>query len=184
MSDDLVVRFCAPTLAGLKTGSMFSCPYESAEALKRDIREMNIRLGGKGLRVLPLRYREGRALIYFYRPGKLKADLEELEAAAILARIGYPVKNSDRCVARLMNRLEEGPEFPHEIGLFLGYPPEDVRGFIENRAENCKCVGCWKVYGDKAAAEKLFRKYRKCTQVYCSCLAHGFSVERLTVAVH
>ena len=37
--------------------------------------------------------------------------------------------------SRLIKRLNEDAEFPHEIGLFPGYPPEDVRGFIENRAE-------------------------------------------------
>lgn len=184
MPEELVVRFCAPTLAGMKTGSMFSCPYDSAQELRRDIREMNRRLGRKGLRVLPLRYQNRRALIYVYRPKRLEADLEELDAVSILTGMGYPVGSSNRCVAKLVQRLREEPEFPHEIGLFLGYPPEDVWGFIENRAEDCKCVGCWKVYGDEAAAQKLFRKYHKCTEVYCNCLRRGFSMERLTVAVH
>ena len=69
------------------------------------------------------------------------------------------------------------------IGLFLGYPPEDVCGFIENKADACKCVGCWKVYGDEDAAKKLFAKYKKCTDVYCTLFANGRSIERLTVAV-
>mgnify|MGYP006917983558 CR=1 FL=1 len=29
MSEEQVVRNCAPTLAGLKTGNLFACPYES-----------------------------------------------------------------------------------------------------------------------------------------------------------
>ena len=33
MSEDIVVRQCAPTLAGLKTGSLFPCPYESKQTL-------------------------------------------------------------------------------------------------------------------------------------------------------
>lgn len=181
MPEELVVRYCAPTLAGLKTGSLFSCPYASLEELKEDIREMNRRLGGRGLRVLPLQYREGRALIYVYRPQKLDADLEVLDAAAILAGMDYPVGSSDRCVVKLARKLREEPEFPHEIGLFLGYPPEDVQGFILHHAEDCKCVGCWKVYGDEEKARELFRRYRKCTSVYCSCLERGFSMERLTV---
>ncbi len=183
MPEDLIVRYCAPTLAGLKTGSMFTCRYESLFALRQDIRQMNRRLGSRGLRVLPLRYREGLALIYFYRPGRLTADLEAMEAAALLQDMGYPVGCTNRCVARLIARLREGQDFPHEIGLFLGYPPEDVLGFIQNHAADCKLVGTWKVYGDEAAAERLFRKYRKCTQVYVNCLERGFSMERLTVAV-
>ena len=46
--------------------------------------------------------------------------------------------------------------------LFPGYPPEDVRGFIGHRKWNLKCVGCRKVYGDEAKAEKTFRLFRIC----------------------
>ena len=39
----------------------------------------------------------------------------------------------------------ESGEFPHEVGLFLSYPPEDVKGFIDHRANNFKCAGLWTV---------------------------------------
>ena len=71
MSDQYLVRHCAPTLAGLKTGSLFTCPYGSREELFRSIRRMNQRLLPKGLRVLPLRCSEHKALIYIYRPRSL-----------------------------------------------------------------------------------------------------------------
>ena len=67
-----------------------------------------------------------------------------------------------------------------EIGLFLGYPPEDVEGFIENSHE-CKMSGFWKVYGDVHSAELLFNKYKKCTKVYCEQWKNGKTIERLTV---
>ena len=67
----------------------------------------------------------------------------------ILKRYGYTCERSDRCVAELVIRMREQKEFPHEVGLFLGYPPEDVHGFIENRAQCAKCIGAWKVYGDE-----------------------------------
>ena len=81
-----------------------------------------------------------------------------------------------------MKRICECDEFPHEIGLFLGYPPEDVRGFIEEGAAKCKCTGCWKVYGDVERAQKLFAAYKKCTAVYQKQHAQGKSIEQLTVA--
>lgn len=84
---------------------------------------------------------------------------------------------------RLVRRLDENEEFLHEIGLFLGYPPEDVRGFIENKAAGYKYVGDWKVYGDEEKARKTFAKYKKCTRVYCAQFALGKSIERLTVMV-
>ena len=73
-------------------------------------------------------------------------------------------------------------EFPHEVGLFLGYPPEDVEGFIENKARSCKLTGYWKVYSDEEKAKKIFAKYSKCTRVYTEQYADGKTIERLTVA--
>ena len=55
MSEDLVIQYCSPTLAGLKTGSLFSCPCPSEEEVRRDVRALNQVLVPKGLCVLPLR---------------------------------------------------------------------------------------------------------------------------------
>jgi len=74
-------------------------------------------------------------------------------------------------VARLVCRFRESSEFPHEVGLFLSYPPEDVKGFINHCAGGFKCAGLWKVYGDEEKARSLFEKYRKCTEIYCYTLA-------------
>ena len=41
MSEENVVRLCAPTLAGIKTGSLFPCPYENRETLLMEIRQYN-----------------------------------------------------------------------------------------------------------------------------------------------
>ena len=137
MSDMYLVRHCAPTLAGIKTGSLFTCPYGSREELVCSIRRMNQRLLSKGLRVLPLRCSENKALIYIYRPKKLSRDLTDPAAAEILRRHGYDNKTCERSIVRLIQRLREQADFPHEIGLFLGDPPEDVCGVIENRGCNC-----------------------------------------------
>ena len=83
----------------------------------------------------------------------------------------------------LVRRLRGSAEFPHEIGLFLSYPPEDVRGFIENRAQNFKRAGLWKVYGDVEQAQRLFARYRKCTDIYCELWRAGSGIGQLAVAV-
>lgn len=182
MAGEMLVKHCSPTLAGMKTGSMFVCGYDNAEAMRDAVRRWNRTLSGKGIRVLPLRYRAGKALIYLYRPSRLKKDLADGTARAILRRCGYAAKTPEGCIVQLIRRLADCEDFPHEIGLFLGYPPEDVCGFIENKACNCKCCGCWKVYGDAEAAQKTFAKFKKCTSVYCAQYAKGRSIERLTVA--
>ena len=103
-------------------------------------------------------------------------------AGDLLDMHGYAGHKPAQCVARLARRLHESHDFPHEIGLFLGYPPEDVSGFIENKAACAKCVGCWKVYGDEEAARKRFAKYEKCTAVYCVLWEKGRSMVRMIVA--
>ena len=84
--------------------------------------------------------------------------------------------------AELVRRMRSSAEFPHEVGLFLSYPPEDVKGFIENRAANAKCTGVWKVYGDERQARQTFAKYKKCTQVYCERWQSGSGLDKLAVA--
>lgn len=181
MPEELLVKHCSPTLAGMKTGNLFTCPFPSDYEMKQCVRCWNKTLTKKGLRVLPMRFHNGRALIYVYRPAKLSVDLQDNLAEQLLLERGYCPDNTEQCVVHLMKRLCEYDEFPHEIGLFLGYPPEDVHCFIENKAGGCKCVGCWKVYGDAEAAQKTFAKFKKCTNVYCEQYAIGRSIERLTL---
>ena len=139
MSEEALVKYCSPTLAGIKTGSLFSCSYHSQAELSAFLRTWNIALRGKGIRIIPLR-------------------------------------------THLIRRLSRSEDFPHEIGLFLGYPCEDVRGFIDNKAACAKCVGCWKVYGDEEKAKKQFERFKKCTRIYQQQWADGKPLTRLTVA--
>lgn len=179
----MVIKHCAPTLAGIKTGNIFSCDYSSRQELTDDIRRINQKLVPKGIRVIPLRFSEGRVLIYVFRPNHLASDLSCEEARQLLQETGYRSERTEQCILELIHRLNSCQDFPHEIGLFLSYPPEDVKGFIQNDAKNCKCVGCWKVYGDEAAARAKFARYRECTEIYCRQWAMGHSVEQLAVAV-
>lgn len=184
MSENHIIKHCAPTLAGIKTGNLFTTSYESIDRLDEEINCLNMRLSSKDLRVVRLRARDNRALIYVYRPGKLAADLDRDDAKAILNRSGYrQVTGPEEHIDRLSERVNDSPEFPHEIGLFLGYPPEDVKGFIECNGRRCKACGMWKVYGDVISAEKLFSKYRKCKCVYMKCLERGVPFERLAVSM-
>ena len=46
MSEELVIRCCAPTLASIKTGNMFTCRFDSRQAMLDAVRALNRRLGG------------------------------------------------------------------------------------------------------------------------------------------
>ena len=182
MSEGLIIRQCSPTLAGMKTGSMFSCAFSSESALRGAVRHWNRLLSGKGLCMVPLRYMNRHALIYVYRPARLSKDLQDCETCRILSEFGYKPGPAGKTLAQLIRRFADSAEFPHEVGLFLSYPPEDVRGFIENHAAGSKCTGTWKVYGDADAARKTFQRYRKCTEVYCREYSRGATIEKLAVA--
>lgn len=78
-----------------------------------------------------------------------------------------------------MRRMRTSRGFPHEVGLFLGYPPEDVLGFVCNRARNYKAVGLWKVYGDTQRALSRFEACRKCTEESIDRFKSGVSIEQL-----
>ena len=89
-----------------------------------------------------------------------------------------------RRMQELVRRLNRGKDFPHEIGLFLGYPAEDVSGFIRHGARCAKCVGTWKVYGDEESARKKFALYQKCTRLYCEAYRKHNNLDRLLVRTH
>ena len=182
MSEELLIRHCSPTLAGIKTGNLFSCACPSRKDLTRDLRRLNQKLLPKGIRLLPLRVCKGRALIYAYRPAALVRDLSDHRARALLLQYGYLPDHPNGWVAHLIRRLRSEAEFPHEIGLFLSYPPEDVAGFICNRSCRHKCVGCWKVYGDEQTARSTFQKYEMCSKIYARQWRQGKTIEQLTVA--
>ena len=44
MPEEFVISQCSPTMAGLKTGNLFSCPAEDSETLRDSIRRMNAAL--------------------------------------------------------------------------------------------------------------------------------------------
>ena len=181
MSEETVIRCCAPTLAAIKTGSLFNCAFESRREMTESLRALNLCLLRKGVMALPLRYRDGKALIYLCRIEMLKADLRDPQAEAILRENGYPEGTPIQKIAYLIRRLRECESFPHEIGVFLGYPAEDVRGFMKDTRQGVRTVGCWKVYGDPQKAESTFQRYRRCTDLYRKQLKNGRTLEQLIV---
>ena len=182
MSDEIIVETCSPTLAGLKTGSMFSTKYTDRKEIYEELRRLNLLLVPKGLRIIPLRFMKDRVLIYLYRPVSLSRDLAEDRARKILESRGYKAGQSGQCLQVLVDRLNHEKDFPHEIGLFLGYPAEDVAGFIEQGADRCICSGLWKVYSDKERALALFGLYKRCAAAYIRQYRHGRGIEKLAVA--
>jgi hypothetical protein len=179
MSEELMVKHCSPTLAGIKTASMYTCPCTNKASLCKDLREYNSLFRKKGMKILPLRFKNERALIYVYRPKKLEEDLGSDISSSILNPLGYDTDCPSKCLSQLMNKLQSQEDFPHEIGLFLGYPPKDVQGFIDHKAQDYKALGTWKVYDDVEESTKLFKTYDSCTKTYEHLLHQGIPFSSL-----
>ncbi|MFI3213328.1 MAG: DUF3793 family protein [Eubacteriales bacterium] len=161
MAYEVIVQFCAPTLAGIKVGSLFSYRYTNKEKLVDDIYNRNIFFNKKGIYLTILKMKNGLALIYVYRKNKLEKELTKHDVLEFLKENGYNSSAITDCLHILRNHLKN-TEFPHEIGAFLGYPIDDVRAFIHNKGENYKAIGWWKVYHDVFASQKIFDKYNEC----------------------
>lgn len=180
--ESLLIRHGAPTLAGLKTAALFWYSCQSLALAALQVEEWNQVFGQKGIRMRILKTCKNRVLLYVYREKKLLADLESKEVREILRAAGYPEGDLSAVFVHLGKRLSIYQEFPHEIGLFLGYPLEDVQGFIENKGKNFQCCGCWKVYCNECEKKKLFEQYKRCGQIYMKLFLRGRTVWQLTVA--
>ncbi|MEY8355907.1 DUF3793 family protein [Lachnospiraceae bacterium 54-53] len=177
-----LIEYCSPTLASIKTASLFNHSFSSEEELEKQLTDLNSQLGEKGIMLLSLYRRRNKALIYVYRKSHLQADLNRPGVSRFLKKYGYERMEADYALERLKKRLGEDGAFPHEIGIFLGYPLGDVIGFIQNSGKNCKCIGCWKVYCNECEAVRIFARYQKCRAVYSRLWQNGRSVWQLTVA--
>lgn len=177
-----LIEHCSPTLALLKTASLFSIACADEERLQLGLEEWNAQFYCKGVELLVLRSQGGKALVYVCRKSRLEQDLSAPGVPAFLAAYGYGRADAEYALSRLKERLAESSGFPHEIGLFLGYPLGDVIGFIENAGQNSKCCGCWKVYCNECEARRAFACFDKCRDVYRRLWSQGRSVLQLTVA--
>lgn len=179
----LLAEHCAPTLlshkcASLVTLSRRSFPNTSFIApYSRLLSEFGI-----SCRII-CRCRK-RRLLLLYRQDMLSARLREPDAAHLLLRCGYPAHAS---LEELLQMLEERfssacGTFPHEIGLFLGYPASDVAGFIQNKGEGCLFCGYWKVYSKPEEARLCFALYDRCRAHLFRCLREGKTISTLLSA--
>lgn len=182
MLERYLIDYCASTLAGLKTASLFSYTGVDKDTVMEELFVWNKNLNSRGIYLELLQISPSRALIYVYRASALHADLSRPQAAGFLTRYGYPPDGLQHNLQHLKRRIALTHSFPHEIGLFLGYPIEDVAEFIRNQGRNCKCCGIWKVYHNEPEAKPFFEKINKCREIYTKLFCGGRSVLQLTVA--
>lgn len=161
---------CAPVLAGIKMSNLLHVPADRKEEVFRLFENSSI-----DCRLL---YEwDGRISVLLYRRERLSRYLASPEVRELLVSFGYEDTELSGVLERLSGRyqrhMEGGRMFPHEIGLVLGYPPEDVAGFIENKGENFTYSGYWKVYGNPVEARKIFEGYDRAREAFIRMAGSG-----------
>lgn len=179
MSDELLILHCSPTLADLKVGNIFSCKCSCIIKLQQKLKSYNRLLNSKGIFLTLLSLKKDNALIYMFRTKRLQQYMDSTEIKKFMKSYGYSNGSIYHYIKKLSHKLQTHDEFPHEIGIFLGYPLEDVKCFIKNEGRNCQCIGTWKAYHNLDDALKVFDSYKRCTKVYKDKLQSGTSFEDL-----
>ncbi len=181
MAEDYFVKYCAPTLAGLKIANLFNYQYKSLEELESSVAYWNKSLNKKGIFLKVLNVSKCSALIYVYRKALLQNKLKEECAIELLESYGYFDEDLDILLEQLSSRVRNAKTFPHEIGIFLGYPINDIKDFIKHKGANSKLIGYWKVYNNVEGAIEVFEKFKKCSDVYLRKYEEGIKLHKLIV---
>ncbi|HWQ51049.1 MAG TPA: DUF3793 family protein [Terriglobales bacterium] len=143
----------APVLAGVKPSALVCVRH----CFKEEWRAQKAHFCAQtGLTVKELYENKAASGWLIYDEPLLSERLQSAAARAMLRKYGYP---ADGTAADLLEHLKgrfDGAGFPHEIGVFLGYPPRDVEAFIARGGRDYLCCRYWKVYHDEEGARETF----------------------------
>ena len=173
-----IVLQCAPFLKGLKVSCVISVDAALYCGLSGLFENMDISYHR-------LSCSDGKCLVLFYRPEELERYLKQPGMYDLIREYGYMDMSLDKILGRLSGRIEDfarrGMGFPHEIGVFLGYPPDDVKGFIKNEGKKYLMIGYWKVYSDPAGARMVFKEYDRAKHCAVNEFLTGKSIREIAL---
>lgn len=178
--DETVLKLASPALCGIKPSCLFSMDRETFLEQFHKIKKWNSQL--KGCRLVVLKTRR-TYLIFAYDRLLLSEILSVKRNLEYLSLKDYPVDSTlDGILSELFRRIcvHSSGNFPHEVGVFLGYPIDDVIAFEKNRGRGCMYTGCWEVYGDVENACRKMNEYKKCSARCRALFKRGFNVVDIT----
>ncbi len=113
------------------------------------------------LNYLELRVEPESSLILFFHHETMAKTLSDTKNLSLLSTLGYPAGcDMDDLLAFLRERFAV-EKIPHEVGVFIGYPLKDVKGFMEKLPRTPVHRGDWTVFGDAAESLEKMSLYRK-----------------------
>lgn len=147
---------CSPVLRGVKAANSVTVNINESSYIG-DL------LNGTGISHRFLRTMENKGILYLYREKAIMNYLSSEEVCNFLKGYGYQNGDLVGMLNRLSDRLHRYSKgripFPHEIGVFLEYPLDDVKGFLINNGKKSYCSGYWKVYHNVPETLRKFRQY-------------------------
>ncbi len=153
---------CAPVLLHCRAACSLSAMHKTKEQTEVFSCFVHLILCNQ-LLIHPLVSTEDFTVYLIYREDMLLEKVNDKRARKLLKDYGYRKHNlsdllSDLSV-RLMEYFYEEGVFPHELGVFLGYPIEDILEFIKEDGKNSLITGYWKVYSNVEEAIKIFSNF-------------------------
>lgn len=168
---------CAPCLAGIKVSNLLIVPNDIASdvvKLFHNNNEVSFFVLGKT---------KEKTTFLLFRRKELLDYLDTKEVKELLFMLGYRIFNFDYLLHSLRIRYEkymkDSISFPHEMGLLLGYPAEDVYGFIANKGQNFLLCGYWKVYANVSQKQKMFEEYNRAKETMIRYVSNGTNIVEL-----
>lgn len=147
---------CAPLLTGIKPSNLLTLRNHS-------VIEVEDAFCGTDIVVQTLCETGQQTVLLLYREKELKEYLNQADVKRAMRLFGYRTLHLTDIFTSLCTHYQkymtDRESFPHELGLLLGYPVEDVLGFVENRGQNYLYAGYWKVYGNVQQAKRTFARY-------------------------
>ena len=124
-----VVTQCAPVLKGVKISNLITMKPGGWRKIRAYLKKSRIIC-------IPLYADAEKEVLFLYRYEQLERHLKNREVCEFLRSCGYDRFDVASILARLKRRYQRyagiSEEFPHELGVLLGYPVGDVQGFIAN----------------------------------------------------
>ena len=164
---------CAPLITGLKVSNMLIVHKDSVASVKNVIRNT-------GISYVILAETQDKTMLLLYKENELSSYLERKRVRQFLTDMGYESHDLYDVLMVFQGRFRRyqsgKAEFPHEMGILLGYPVEDVQGFIKHKGKNSLYSGYWKVYENLPAKMRLFQKYDMSKETVIQLVSCGVSI--------
>lgn len=116
---------------------------------------------GRCIDYYELRKNERSAIVLFFSKDRLEKILQMADVKEFLSYLGYSVDKPIDDLLSLLKKRYNPYSFPHEIGVFLGIPLKDVKGFMGLSSLPCTQRSKWKVYGEREESLRVLRRYKQ-----------------------